>query len=84
MDTFGKCWKRHYILFSASVDMHKNKTCHEIRVFHFHQVKEFDRMLLVFYDNYKMVHVYMYIICIANMTTTIICSQSKQFLSVKF
>lgn len=32
MDTCGKCWKRHYILFSASVDEHKNKTCHEMRV----------------------------------------------------
>lgn len=32
MDTCGKSWKRHYILFSTSVDVHKNKTCYEIRV----------------------------------------------------
>lgn len=32
MYTCGKCWKGHYVLFSTSVDVHKNKACHEMRV----------------------------------------------------
>lgn len=41
-------------------------------------------MLLAFHHYYKMAHEYMCIMCTANTTTVIICSQSKEFLSVKF